>query len=187
MPIVTRKKSNGGHRPCPNPEEHAMNTEVVSKQEATVDEVVAARRYRMEIEWSDEDDKFLVRFPDAPGVVTNGATREEAAAMGDDAIISWYTALKDAGREIPQPNFCSGDLEVAIPDGIDGDEIRAIRIRLEVSQRVFSKLLNVSPTTVRSWEQGWRVPDGASRRLIAIARDFPEVIMSQASIPGDRN
>lgn len=149
-------------------------------------EIAAARRFRMEIEWSDEDNRFLVRFPDAPGVVTHGATREEAAAMGDDAIVSWYTALKDAGRENPHPVFCSGDLEVAIPDSIDCDEIRAIRMRLDVSQRVFSELLNVSPATVRSWEQGWRVPDGASRRLIAIARDFPEVIMSQATFPGDR-
>lgn len=163
-----------------------MKTEVAPNQGATADEIAAARRYRMEINWSDEDDKFLVQFPEVPGVVTHGATREEAAAMGDDAIISWYTALKDAGREIPQPVFCSGDLEIAVPDGIDCDEIRAIRLRLDVSQRVFSELLNVSPATVRSWEQGWRVPDGASRRLIAIARDFPEVIMSQASSPRSR-
>lgn len=51
----------------------------------------------MDLLWYDEDDAFLVRFPDAPGVMTHGRTIAEAAMQGEDAIITWLTALRDAG------------------------------------------------------------------------------------------
>ncbi len=44
------------------------------------------RRYAMVIEWSDEDQLFLVSIPDFPGAHTHGHTRAEAAAMGEDII-----------------------------------------------------------------------------------------------------
>lgn len=52
------------------------------------------------------------------------------------------------------------------------------RLRTEVfhmSQPVFASLLNVKPATVRAWEQGQRVPDGAAARLL-------EVLASDSSI-----
>ena len=45
------------------------------------------------------------------------------------------------------------------------------QLRQEVfnmSQPVFASLLNVSPATVRAWEQGQRTPDGAAARLLEI-------------------
>jgi predicted RNase H-like HicB family nuclease len=44
------------------------------------------RRYAMVIEWSDEDQLFLVSIPDFPGAHTHGRTRAEAAEMGEEAI-----------------------------------------------------------------------------------------------------
>jgi predicted RNase H-like HicB family nuclease len=44
------------------------------------------RRYAMVIEWSDEDQLFLVSIPDFPGARTHGRTRAEAAAMGEEVI-----------------------------------------------------------------------------------------------------
>jgi predicted RNase H-like HicB family nuclease len=44
------------------------------------------RRYAMVIEWSDEDECFLVSIPDFPGAHTHGRTRAEAAEMGDEVI-----------------------------------------------------------------------------------------------------
>ena len=67
------------------------------------EEIAEARLYKMEIAWSPEDEVFIVRFPDAPGVMTHGVTRMEAAAQGEDAIISWLTALRDAGLPVPPP------------------------------------------------------------------------------------
>src|SRR5215218_7538377 len=69
----------------------------------SAEELDEARRYSMEIEWSPEDEVFVVRFPDAPGVITHGTTREEAAAQGEDAIITWLTAHRDAGLPVSPP------------------------------------------------------------------------------------
>ena len=58
-----------------------------------------------------------------------------------------------------------------------GRGIAALRGRLELSQPVFAGALNVSPETVRAWEQSKRRPDGAALRLLEIAERHPEVIL----------
>ena len=45
-------------------------------------------------------------------------------------------------------------------------EIKHIRVKIKVSQAVFAKLLNISPETVRKWEQGDRHPTGSSLKLL---------------------
>ena len=65
---------------------------------------------------------------------------------------------------------------VAKPPRYDAARIQAIRDRLALSQRVFAEALNVSPATVRAWEQGARVPEGPTRRLLEIAEEAPEVL-----------
>lgn len=147
----------------------------------SAEELAEARRYAIEIEWSPEDEVFVVSVPDAPGVMTHGATREEAAAMGDDAIITWLTALHDADLPVPPPTITARQARATPPDRFQADRIRAIRRRLDVSQRVFADLLNVSLATVRSWEQGARTPDGAAMRLLNIAERHPETILEVAS------
>ncbi len=48
-------------------------------------------------------------------------------------------------------------------------EIKNLRTEIfHMSQPVFASLLNVKPATVRAWEQGQRVPDGAAARLLEI-------------------
>jgi putative transcriptional regulator len=64
---------------------------------------------------------------------------------------------------------------VTKPPHYDAGRVRAIRRRLALSQRVFAEALNVSPGTVRAWEQGSRVPDGPTRRLLEIAEEAPEL------------
>jgi predicted RNase H-like HicB family nuclease len=56
------------------------------------------RRYAMVIEWSDEDQLFLVSIPDFPDAHTHGRTRAEAAAMGEEVI-----ALLLQGNADPPP------------------------------------------------------------------------------------
>jgi DNA-binding transcriptional regulator YiaG len=135
----------------------------------------------MEIVWSPADEAFLARFPDIPGAVTHGATRAEAAAMGDEVIVAWHTAMKDAGRPIPPP-LSLRRVRVAPPGANDGDRVREIRRRLNVSQRVFADPLNVNVQTIRSWEQGWRDPDGASLRLLEIADRSPSGLLDAMTI-----
>jgi DNA-binding transcriptional regulator YiaG len=58
----------------------------------------------------------------------------------------------------------------------DKERVAAIRKQMNVSQSVFADALNVSVGTVRSWERGARVPEGAARRLLEVAERSPEVI-----------
>lgn len=60
-------------------------------------------------------------------------------------------------------------------------EIRKIRNRMAISQTVFGDLLNVSTATVRAWEQGKRVPDGPSLRLLEIAEGQPSALLNAAT------
>jgi putative transcriptional regulator len=47
---------------------------------------------------------------------------------------------------------------------------------MNASQVKFAKLLNVSPNTVESWEQGLRRPRQAALKLLTIARKRPEAL-----------
>jgi DNA-binding transcriptional regulator YiaG len=144
------------------------------------EEFAEARRYAMQIEWSPEDQVFVVSFPDAPGVMTHGATREEAATMGEDAIISWLTALRDAHLPVPSPSPTTSVSHLS-PGSFRPDQIRAIRRQLAASQRTFADLLNVSVATVRAWEQGARTPDGAATRLLRVIERHPEAVVDSTS------
>ena len=55
--------------------------------------------------------------------------------------------------------------------------IRALRVRLNLSQGLFASLLNVPKVTEISWEKGRRSPTGAALRLLDIARRCPGVIL----------
>jgi predicted RNase H-like HicB family nuclease len=64
--------------------------------------------YSMVIEWSDEDQAYIVTVPELPGCRTHAASYEEAVAQGRDAIESWITAREASGRSIPPPRAFAG-------------------------------------------------------------------------------
>ena len=69
------------------------------------------------------------------------------------------------------------DTAVSEPPAYDAARIRKIRQKLALSQDLFAGALNVSTATVRAWEQGARIPDGASLRLLEIAARHPRTIL----------
>jgi predicted RNase H-like HicB family nuclease len=71
--------------------------------DVTPEELAEARRYSMCIDWSPEDEVFIASFPDVPFVRTHGATREEAVERGEEIIVAWLTAMKDAGHQVTPP------------------------------------------------------------------------------------
>ena len=75
--------------------------------------------------------------------------------------------------------YTVADAEVEPPPHYDAAQIRDIRGHLELSQPVFAAALNVSPDTIRAWEQGKREPDGATRRLLEVAEEYPEVFLGK--------
>ena len=60
-------------------------------------------RYSMLIQWSDEDEAYIVTVPELPGCKTHGSTYEEAVQQGKDAIETWLLFLNDVGEVIPKP------------------------------------------------------------------------------------
>jgi len=45
-------------------------------------------------------------------------------------------------------------------------QIKQLRARINVSQGVFAAHLNVSPSTVKQWEAGGKIPSGPSLKLL---------------------
>ena len=60
-------------------------------------------RYSMLIQWSDEDGAFVVTLPEFDGNKTHGATYEEAARNGREALESLIEAYQAEGWPLPEP------------------------------------------------------------------------------------
>jgi len=63
----------------------------------------------MIIQWSDEDQAYIVAIPEFPGNLTHGATYEEAVKQGEDLIGSLIMWTLQDGKPLPKPQ------EFAIP------------------------------------------------------------------------
>lgn len=88
---------------------------------------------------------------------------------GLEETISWAqgeTELRVTTLTIPEP-----------PPPYDALRVAALRQRLKLSQAGFAQLLNVSPKTVQSWEQGARTPSHAAARLLQLIEN-PKLLMS---------
>lgn len=86
------------------------------------------------------------------------------------------------GRRRPARAFTlsARSATVAPPPAYDAARVRRVRAKLRVTQPVFAGLLNVSPSTVRAWEQGAKSPQGPTRRLLEMAERQPAAILSTA-------
>lgn len=67
----------------------------------------------------------------------------------------------------------------APPEPLSRQEIIKLRERFNCSQAVFAHLLNVSVKTLQAWEQGVRAPSDAALKLLTIAKNHPEVLISR--------
>lgn len=63
------------------------------------------------------------------------------------------------------------------PKEMSAGEIAMVRNQLNVSQAVFARYLNISTKTVQSWEQGLGKPNGASLKLLSIAKKNPKILL----------
>jgi putative transcriptional regulator len=73
--------------------------------------------------------------------------------------------------------YTAAEAKVEPPPQYVPKRIRGIRDQMALSQPVFAAALNVSPETVRAWEQGKREPDGPTRRLLEVAEQHPEILL----------
>jgi putative transcriptional regulator len=93
---------------------------------------------------------------------------------------SLFERLRDGLNEGIQ--FAQGELELRTteiprrPRTMGGREVESLRRHLKMSQRLFARMLNVSPRTVQSWERGARQPAKAALRLLQILEARPGVV-----------
>jgi antitoxin HicB len=68
-------------------------------------------RYSLEIKWSDEDQCYVVLAPEWEqyfGLIAEGATYEEAAARGRNALENMIVFAHERGEPLPQPQTLVG-------------------------------------------------------------------------------
>ncbi len=69
------------------------------------------------------------------------------------------------------------ELGIQIPEiEIDAKDIQKIREKIKLSQSVFAKVLNVSSSSVRQWEQGKRTPTGSTKVLLELLKKNPTIL-----------
>ena len=97
----------------------------------------------------------------AVSATTEADIARQAAADGTEtAAADFETALRQGRLRVVRP------LDVAV-----------IRAKTGLSQDRFARAFQISPHTLRNWEQGRRVPEGPARALLlAIDRD-PKALM----------
>ncbi|HLY66673.1 MAG TPA: type II toxin-antitoxin system HicB family antitoxin [Chloroflexota bacterium] len=60
-------------------------------------------KYRVVIEWSDEDAAYIARAPELAGCSAWGNTYEQAAKEIAVAMGLWLRTARELGRPIPEP------------------------------------------------------------------------------------
>lgn len=90
--------------------------------------------------------------------------------------------LVDAGHALGFEKATMDKLEALnIPEvrPLSAKSIREIRKSLNVSQGVFAKYLNVTPSTVQKWEQGSVKPQSAALKLLTLVAERGAEILSE--------
>lgn len=84
----------------------------------------------------------------------------------DDIVASMNEAIAiTKGEQIPSRVFTH-----------ECPNIKELRTKTGLSQIQFAKKLNISPKTLRNWEQGIRTPTGPAMTLIRILNKNPDLI-----------
>jgi antitoxin HicB len=78
-------------------------------------------RYRIIVEWSDEDDAFLARVPALPGCVAHGRTAQRATLAAERAAEAMLEVLREDGDSAPAEDSTvdySGQLRLRLPKSL---------------------------------------------------------------------
>ena len=69
----------------------------------TPEELAEASRYRLEIQWSAEDQVFLVSLPELEGIRTHADTMTGAAERGVESAAEYLFGMRALGLSVPAP------------------------------------------------------------------------------------
>ena len=95
--------------------------------------------------------------------------------LGEELVQATEELVNDlkTGRKLTQRTAAL----IRKPKPMTPRAIAALRTRkFRVSQPLFARVLNVSPQTVKAWEQGSKKPCGAALRLLRLAEHDPKTL-----------
>lgn len=102
------------------------------------------------------------------------STSKADTTFGEDLIEATKEAIAWSKGERPHFRVSVRTVEGTPPPTWDQARVQKVRKGFNLSQAAFAEMLNVSAPTVRSWEQGKRIPDGPSARLLEVAELRPD-------------
>jgi predicted RNase H-like HicB family nuclease len=95
----------------------------------------------------DEGSDYGVSFPDLPGVISAGATLDEARQMAAEALALHIEGVADDGEPIPEPSSLEGIMAVAENRGavavlipIAEGTARVVRVNITLPQDVLDEI-----------------------------------------------
>lgn len=81
-------------------------------------------KYSMLIEWSPDDDAYLVTIPELPGCKTHGDSYEDAAKNGREVIELVVAGLHEDGVEVPAPRWHRHEEPIVIQTSRERNAVR---------------------------------------------------------------
>ncbi|MCI0550597.1 MAG: helix-turn-helix domain-containing protein [Anaerolineae bacterium] len=96
--------------------------------------------------------------------------------MKDELFNELVTSVREGGKILRGKAKPSRKFVVETPN------VKRIRSNYKLSQTEFAALMGISVKTLRNWEQGRRVPEGAARVLLQVAAKHPEAIWDVVKI-----
>ena len=97
------------------------------------------------------DSDFGVEFPDFPGCITAGVTREDARSMAAEALLFHIEGIMEDGTPIPEPSGLDevltdprySDVAAVLVD-IPTRRPRSVRVRISVPEDVLQAIKRVT-------------------------------------------
>jgi len=106
---------------------------------------------------------------------TGAVTRRRTAGAWEPVEPRTDWARVDATNEVEiERQAASDDAEAAK----DAAWVRRVRRRAGLSQAEFARRIGISVATVRGWEQGKLLPQGAARALLRVIDRVPEAVLA---------
>jgi putative transcriptional regulator len=107
---------------------------------------------------------------------TGAVTRRRSAGPWEPVEPRTDWAWVDATTEVEIERQAASDDAEAAKDAAAW--VRRVRRRAGLSQAEFARRIGISVATVRGWEQGKLLPQGAARALLRVIDRVPEAVLA---------
>jgi len=122
-----------------------------------------------------------MRSPANKGRAAAARATKRKRVITDDEATDLLESARQALAMVRGSKLIGGRKSVrqapAEPRPRDKKDIVKLRERLNFSQGMLARALNVSTSTVQAWEAGRRTPSDAALKLLAIAEKHPEDLL----------